>query len=203
MQKEKNMIIFEGEELILHYHEGDSDYIIISFVGAGHSHEAQKSFFLKPIVEKYNISCLGITCKSDNYYLHENIKEIITLCNEISLKYKKVILIGVCMAGYAALKYSKLLNADIVFAMSPACTIDQKILPIHQVAINLLTRVNEKTIKQSTLKQNDFQGKLYVVHDPTIPSNNIDALQIDFLKTIAPQAVYIPVFFLGMLLFMI
>lgn len=191
------MIIFKGQEILLHQHKGNTDYIIISFIGAGHNHEADNNFFLKPIVEKYNISCLGITSKIDNYYIHEDMKEVIALCNQIASSYQKVIVVGLCMAAYAALKYSKLLNADTVFAMCPSCTIDPKLLPVHVIASGLAKRLDEKIVTQSSLTQNDFKGKLYIAYDPTVSPDTIDARQVDYLKQLAPQAIYIPAHFTG------
>lgn len=189
------MIIFEGEELFLHYHKGDTDYIIITFLGAYETDIAREKFFLKPIVEKYNISCIGITPKIDNYYLHFDMHEIISLCNNITKDYKKIILIGQSVAGYAVLKYSKQLNADIVLALAPRATLDQDICPITNDSAKIASTLTPEKIKETTIKKDDLQGEVFIVYDPLSPPAWLDKEHIGFLKEQVPHVNFVPTYF--------
>lgn len=190
------MIIFEGKEIILHQHKGETDYIIITFMGAFESNKAHYEFFLKKVVEKYNISCLGFTTTTDHYYLHDDMNEMIALCNEISKDYKKIIIIGLSMGGYAALKYSKQLNADTVLAMTPRCTLDSDIRPLPKSATATRT-LPQEVIKHSTIYENDIQGKIYLVYDPGCTTEDFDVEHIDYLYKLIPQAILVPVYHTG------
>lgn len=192
------MIIFEGKEIIVHHHKGNSNYIIISFEGANECDKASSNFFLKPIMEKYNISCLGITSKTnDYYYIHPEIQKVINICNKISRGYKKIIITGLSMGGYAALKYSKSLNANSVFAMAPQCTINKNICPVYEQIEAVASEFTKEEVEDSTIQAKDLQGEIYLVYDPFSPSDTFDKEHIGFLYRIIPQAITVPTFFSG------
>ncbi|CAI3930529.1 MULTISPECIES: hypothetical protein [Commensalibacter] len=194
------MIIFEGEELYLHHHEGNSDYIIITFLGGYENHLAKETYYLLPIVEKYNISCLGITPKIDNHYLHSDMNHIIPLCNEITKKYKKIIVLGPSMGGYGALKYSKHLNADIVLTLAPRATINQDLCPITTNAAQTLERLTKEEIEQSTIDQNDLKGNIYILYDPLSDPSWLDKHHVGYLLQEIFHANFIPTYYTGHLI---
>ncbi|MDI2112003.1 hypothetical protein [Commensalibacter nepenthis] len=189
------MIIYEGKELFLHHHEGNTDYIIISFLGAHETNIAKETFFLKPIVEKYNISCLGITPKVDNYYLHSDMHEIISLCNDITKNYKKIILIGQSVAGYAVIKYSKQLNADVVLALAPRATLDQEICTVTDETVKIASALTPEQVKETTIKKDDLQGEIFIVYDPLSRSHWLDKEHIGLLKEQIPHVNFIVTYF--------
>lgn len=107
-------IVFEGDELVVHYHQAETDYILVTFEGA-HEHEhATSAFFGKPVIEKLGISCVGITAKANHWYLSKETKTAQEYTRDITKKFPKVIIIGNSMGGHAALAWSKFLNADTV-----------------------------------------------------------------------------------------
>lgn len=192
------MIIFEGEELFLHYHEGISDYILITFASADQTEKAQSDYFLKPIVEKYNLSCLGITTKFDNYYQHSDMYSVISLCNEISQKYTKIILVGLSMAAYAALKFSAALHANIVFAMGGRYTLDAKVASVSGIMQRTVDRLDPHSIIETTIQPDEVSGKLYIAHDTyhgVAGYNAIDHEHIGKIMEHLPNTVLVPVLF--------
>lgn len=192
------MIIFEGEELLLHYHEGTSDYILITFTSADQTEQAHSEYFLKPIVEKYDLSCLGITTKFDNYYQHSDMYHIIPLCNEIAQKYKKIVVTGLSMAAYASLKFSAELKADIVFAMGARYTLDAKTASVSGIMQRTVDRLDPHSIVQTTIQPYDVSGKLYIAHDTyqgIVGYNAIDHEHVDKIIENLPNTVLVPVLF--------
>lgn len=192
------MIIFEGEELFLHYHEGISDYILITFASADQTEKAHSDYFLKPIVEKYNLSCLGITTRFDNYYQHSDMYSIISLCNEISSKYTKTILVGLSMAAYAALKFSAALHANIVFAMGARYTLDATVATVSGIMQRTVDRLDPHSIVETTIQPDEVSGKLYIAHDTyqgVVGYNAIDHEHIGKIIEHLPNTVLVPVLF--------
>ncbi|WP_271834001.1 hypothetical protein [Commensalibacter communis] len=190
------MIIFEGEELLLHFHEAESDYIIISFASADQTEQAYNRYFLKPIVEKYHLSCLGITTKIDNFYQHSDMHHIIPLCNEITQYYKKIIIIGLSMGAYAALKFSAALHANIVFAMGARYTLDAEIAPVCAIMQRTVDRLDPYSIQETTIQPDEVTGKLYIAHDTYhgIPGyNDIDHQHANKIIENLPNSVLVPV----------
>ncbi|MDI2090195.1 hypothetical protein [Commensalibacter oyaizuii] len=193
------MIIFEGEELVLHYHEGHSDYIIITFNGAYEYHHARNTFFLEPVVKKYDISCIGINSKADLYYLIKEMDRVIDLCNDITKNYNKIIIMGLCMGGYGAIKYSRRLNADVVFTMNPRYTLNEKDYAVVDFVKSIMHNFSQEEIEKSTIQAEDVKGKIYIGHDPIDISDisKQDRPQKEVLLKILPHAVSVPIYFSG------
>lgn len=192
------MIIFEGEELLLHYSEGNSDYILITFASADQTENAHSHYFLKPIVEKYHLSCLGITTKFDNYYQHSDIYHIIALCNKFSQSYNKIIIVGLSMAAYAALKFSAALHADIVFAMGARYTLDAEVAMVSGIMQRTVDRLDPYSIAETTIQPDEVSGKLYIAHDTyqgIVGYNAIDHEHISKIIENLPNTVLVPVLF--------
>lgn len=190
------MIVFDGQEIVINYHEGSSDYIFVSFNSLGtNNHENKERYFLKPIAEKYNFSCLGIITKVDNYYLHPEMQQVIEVCNNITKNYKKIIVIGLSMGGYGALKYSKALNADIVFTMSPRCTIDIEQQPLYSKEVEIAATLPPEVVKNSTIKADDVGGKVFLVCDPLSPPDSLDFEHSTHLRQELPRAHFLPTYF--------
>lgn len=192
------MIIFEGEELLLHYHEGTSDYILITFASADQTDQAYHRYFLQPIAEKYQLSCLGITTKVDNFYQHSDMHHIIPLCNEITQRYKKVIIIGLSMGAYAALKFSAELHANIVFAMGARYTLDASVASVCGIMQRTVDRLDTYSIQETTIQPHEVSGKLYIAHDiyqGTAGYNDIDHQHAYQIIEKLPNTVLVPVLF--------
>lgn len=190
------MIVFDGQEIVINYHEGSSDYIFVTFNSLGtNNHENKERYFLQPIAEKYNFACLGIITKVNNYYLHPEMQEVIDICNNITKNYKKVIITGLSMGGYGALKYSKALNADVVFPMSPRCTIDLEQQPLYGPEVDIAATLPPEVVKNSTIKADDVGGKVFLVFDPLSPPNNLDIEHLTHLRQELPRARFLPTYF--------
>ncbi|MDI2112179.1 hypothetical protein [Commensalibacter nepenthis] len=190
------MIIFEGEELLLHFHEAASDYIIISFASADQTEHAYDRYFLQPIAEKYHLSCLGITTKIDNFYQHSDMHHIIPLCNEITQHYKKIIIIGLSMGAYAALKFSAALHANIVFAMGARYTLDVMVAPVCGIMQRTIDRLDPYSIQETTIFPHEVSGKLYIAHDiykGILGYNDIDHRHANKIMENLPNSVLVPV----------
>ncbi|OUI78156.1 hypothetical protein HK18_08875 [Commensalibacter intestini] len=192
------MVIFEGEELLLHYHEGTSDYILITFASADQTDQAHHRYFLQPIAEKYQLSCLGITTKIDNFYQHSDMHHIIPLCNEITQNYQKVIIIGLSMGAYAALKFSAELHANIVFAMGARYTLDASVASVCGIMQRTVDRLDPYSIQETTIHPHEVSGKLYIVHDTyqgLAGYNDIDHQHVYQIIEKLPNTVLVPVLF--------
>lgn len=192
------MVIFEGEELLLHYHEGTSDYILITFASADQTDQAYHRYFLQPIAEKYQLSCLGITTKVDNFYQHSDMHHIIPLCNEITQNYQKIVIIGLSMGAYAALKFSAELHANIVFAMGARYTLDASIASVCGIMQRTVDRLDPYSIQETTIQPHEVSGKLYIAHDTyqgTPGYNDIDHQHAYQIIEKLPNTVLVPVVF--------
>ncbi|KXV34179.1 hypothetical protein AD940_08360 [Gluconobacter thailandicus] len=157
------MIVFEGDELVVHYHQGETDYVLVTFQGAHEGSNAAKRFFGSSIVPKLGITCVGVTSKVNHWYFSPDTSLVQKRVLEITQKFSKVIIVGYSMGAHTALAWSKLLNAETVLSLAPKWSIDPDESPVHQhyIANNL-----RPDMKGMGIRKDQVQGRLFVAYDP-------------------------------------
>lgn len=118
--------VFEDENNLVIYQEGQTDYVLITFNHMGKL--GRRAFWGQDVAEKLGISCIGIVPKKPHWYPYSSIQTMLPLLLEKLTPYKERITYGFSMGAYAALKYSNALNATNVLAFSPQYSIDPKIV---------------------------------------------------------------------------
>ncbi|QNT79387.1 hypothetical protein [Entomobacter blattae] len=113
------MIIFDSDDIIVQYEPGNTDYVLITFMGVGHEEEARESFFLKGYCLKHNISCVGFTSLKRSWYLSEHTEHALQACLSVTRNYRKAIGIGSSAGGFAVIKHAQRLNCEFVFSLAP------------------------------------------------------------------------------------
>lgn len=98
------MIIFNGKDICVHYNEGHTDFLLITFMGIGHETAWENQYFAKPFVENQNISCLGIVSKERNWYVTDEIQNVFAIIDAVRATYKKIITIGLSAGGVCCIK---------------------------------------------------------------------------------------------------
>ncbi|GAN89671.1 hypothetical protein Gbfr_007_128 [Gluconobacter frateurii M-2] len=157
------MIIFEGDELVVHYHQGNTDYALVTFEGAHETKNATKTFFGAPVVRKLGITCIGVTAKVDHWYISPDTSAVQECILNITKKFSKIVVIGISMGAHTALSWSKILNADTVLAMAPKWSLDPDECPVHQY---YLTHNFRDSMKGMGIRKEQLQGRLFVAYDP-------------------------------------
>ncbi|MCX2561413.1 hypothetical protein OQ252_08410 [Acetobacter farinalis] len=182
-------ILYNGNDTVVHFHAGAEDFVIITFMGLYHEEDAEDTYFLKPIAEKLNYTCIGITTKKQNWYVSSEMEEVISICRSMT-EGKKVITFGPSMGGYAAIKYSNRLNADYVLALAPKFSIyhEDCSLPEHY------TQYIKEYMKDMAIKPEDTKGEIYICYDP---SEEVDNFQAYETSRRCKSSVLIPVFYAG------
>ncbi|QDH14949.1 hypothetical protein E3E11_02695 [Oecophyllibacter saccharovorans] len=155
------MIIYNGNELVLHKVAGESNFTLITFMGVNYHDRAMNLFFLEKLSKKYKFNCYGITTKKPNWYISSEIDEIARII-ELDGDYNIRILAGPSMGGFAAIKFSRLFKADIVFAMAPQYTID----PDIESKFNNYSQFYNDSMSNMTISNNDLRGKIFIAVDP-------------------------------------
>lgn len=117
-------ILFSGKELVVHYTEGYSDYLLITFIGAYHEGSALDGFFLQNFALQKQVTCIGITTHRRSYYISPEIEQVFEIVRPFRERFAKVVVVGQSMGGYAAIKYSSRLGADCVLTFAPGFSID-------------------------------------------------------------------------------
>ncbi|KRI52774.1 hypothetical protein [Acinetobacter pittii] len=116
-------IIFEDEHIRAIFLPGDSNTLVLSFGdlitrASGLSINAEKSLI------KYQYNVIGVMPKQKSWFPQESMVELAKAISPILEGFKNIVGYGGSMGGYAAIKYSNLLNMNRVIAFVPQYSID-------------------------------------------------------------------------------
>lgn len=169
-------IVYEGSELVVHFNEGNSDYIVITFVGSWETENALSTFFAEKVISNNNITAFGITSKVDFWYISEETDDVINFLKEKTQTYKNIILIGLSMGGYPALVWSKKLNATTVFSMAPKYSLDPNECNVkeHYIERNFRSQMIGMSVKNKNI-----YGRVFIAYDPY---DEYDSYHVDLIK---------------------
>ncbi|WP_227062627.1 hypothetical protein [Acinetobacter pittii] len=116
-------IIFEDEHIRAIFLPGDSNTLVLSFGdlitrASGLSINAEKSLI------KYQYNVIGVMPKQKSWFPQASMIELAKAISPILEDFKNIVGYGGSMGGYAAIKYSNLLNMNRVIAFVPQYSID-------------------------------------------------------------------------------
>jgi hypothetical protein len=121
----KHVVIFEDSNISVIFHRGSSDYLLITF-GDLINLANDDHFYAENPAKKLSISCLGFMAKEPNWFPTESVeaayKHVFTLVSH----FEQRVTYGGSMGGYAAIKFSALLNANQAIAFCPQWSIDRE-----------------------------------------------------------------------------
>ena len=191
------MIVFNGKEVVLHYEEGRSDYVVVSFVGAFHETEAEWLYLLKDLAARENVSCLGFAVRERNFFRSSEMPAALDIAASITRKFGRVISIGHSMGGYACIKYSKAVNADYVISVSPHYSVNVEDLELANEAERkrASSMIKSAGIRFSALMEDmkitadDCRGRIVLVYNPR---NDIDSYNARLCMKAVPSAYELP-----------
>jgi len=75
-------VIFEGDDLVVHEIEGDSDYAVITFEQADQGVHATNTFFAEKPLRYNKIQCIGITAKRSEWFISDEVEHVKNLVNQ-------------------------------------------------------------------------------------------------------------------------
>lgn len=176
------MIIFNGQQIIAHSHEGATDYLLVSFSQLNNDQSWDRHYFLQPQVEQANISCIGVMTTETGFYISPEMAEVARLVEE-ARGDRPVIVFGQSMGGYAALKFSKALRADYVLSFSPYYSVDPDDLELpsereRRILVHYMSQhgaVMRPAFKGMGIRAPDVSGRLVLLYDPAVWVDDYDA----------------------------
>jgi len=159
----ENLTIALTDTLFISYHKGTSDFIVVTFAPAHPDYCISGNYFGKTPIERSDIAAIGIVSYLSDWYPKSLICNYIDQINRITKHYSRIILYGCSMGAYAAIKHSKVLNADIVVALSPF----KSIHPDDAPYLGEYYKTFEfAAINNMAIRPADVAGKIYALYDP-------------------------------------
>jgi hypothetical protein len=121
-------LLIETEHTCTFFQPGTSDFLMITFGHMGKP--GRRTFWGQAATEKLGINCIGLVPKHPHWYPASDFEQILEVIRPVIEKFSEVICYGFSMGGYAALKFSKRVNAKHVLAFSPQASINPEILGV-------------------------------------------------------------------------
>ncbi|MCB8879866.1 hypothetical protein ACELLULO517_06445 [Acidisoma cellulosilytica] len=157
---ERTEILHKNRSLEVHFRRGNSPFCLITF-NPLETRSNGRFYWGRAIAEKWDYTCLGFVTHGNNWFPELDMEEAVQAVGPYLSGEN--ILYGCSMGGYAAVRYSKLLNAKMVIAFSPLLSIDPQDVPddrrwhrLHRPQLHPNMRVRERHV----------QGDLLVFYDP-------------------------------------
>ncbi|TKA84360.1 hypothetical protein [Sulfitobacter sp. 15WGC] len=187
-------IIYDSEDIIAIYNSGDHSYgSIIHFSGALVS-QGQIPPWAKSVFSKWPGDTILISPKNKKYFAPTLVESLFLQLPKLR---KPIIVLGSSMGAYAALKYSRKINADATLAFSPQYAISPHEAPFDK---RRHAFYNANIHGNMAVKSSDVSGRVSVFYDPDIALDKLHAEEI--LKKVRTAHI-IPVIYSGHDLFRI
>ncbi len=142
---------------------GATDYLVISFATKNEVANGS-SYWLKSVADKAGLSMIGFMPRGPNWYPQKDVVAAIEVLRGELAAFKKIIVIGTSMGGYAALKYSARLGASHVLSFAPQFSIDPK--DVGDFDKRFLSSFKEHLNADMAIAPSDVGGDAYVFYDP-------------------------------------
>jgi tetratricopeptide (TPR) repeat protein len=173
--------IAETENIEALFIPGSGSLLLITFNNIGDLANGKKIWAL-PAAQRLNLPALGFMAKSRNWFPPDEMAELIQRAQHILQAYQERVSYGFSMGGYAAIKFSRLLNTSASLALAPQWSISPLSAPWeHRFAAYLLPWHDRMQIESS-----DCLGRIYLVFDDKHASDSQHADHIGKAASIYP-----------------
>ncbi|OTG68736.1 hypothetical protein B9T25_04420 [Acinetobacter sp. ANC 4470] len=174
-------IIFEDEQIRAIFLKGSSDELIFSFGdlitrAKGLSINAEKS------LSKHGFNVIGIMPKQKSWFPESSMRQMFAEIQDLIAPFKIRIGYGGSMGGYAAIKYSNLLDLKRVVALVPQYSINPDDVkdPRYNMFFHAELNANMQIQPQDVSAEREY----IVIYDPYCPEDRAQYLK---LEQVLPQ----------------
>lgn len=156
------MLIYSDENLEVFHRAGSSSYVLVTF----NEMEMQANgsrFWGQRFCEKADVSAVGFISRRPNWFPAASMAKASVAVAPILRQASERILYGHSQGGYAALRYRRLLDADVAIAFCPQISIDPQTVPFD----GRFTRHFTPSLHEDmAIAPEHAAGRAYVFHDP-------------------------------------
>lgn len=159
----EKQIVFEDEHIRAIFMPGSSSELIFSFGdlitrAKGLTINAEKS------LQKFDFNVLGIMPKDKSWFPQGSMWNMLEAVAELIAPFKKRIAYGGSMGGYAAIKYSNLLDVQRAVAMVPQYSIDPE--DVHDARYNMFFQSELNADMRIKLGDVSSEREYIIIYDP-------------------------------------
>lgn len=169
-------IIFEDEQIRAIFLRGSSDELIFSFGdlitrAKGLSINAEKSLL------KHDFNVIGIMPKQKSWFPESSMRQMFTEIEDLIAPFKMRIGYGGSMGGYAAIKYSNLLDLKRVVALVPQYSINPD--DVEDPRYNMFFHAELNANMQIQPQDVSAEREYIVVYDPYCPEDRAQYVKLE------------------------
>ena len=169
-------IIFEDEQIRAIFLRGSSDELIFSFGdlitrAKGLSINAEKSLL------KHDFNVIGIMPKQKSWFPESSMRQMFTEIEDLIAPFKTRIGYGGSMGGYAAIKYSNLLDLKRVVALVPQYSINPE--DVEDPRYNMFFHAELNANMQIQPQDVSAEREYIVVYDPYCPEDRAQYVKLE------------------------
>ena len=178
-------IIFEDDQIRVIFLKGTSNELVFSFGdlitrAKGNSINAEKS------LHKYDFNVIGIMPKQKSWFPEQSMLAMFEQIRSWIAPFATRIAYGGSMGGYAAIKYSNLLNVQRVVAMVPQFSIDPT--DVEDPRYNMFYQPELNSHMRVQLGDVAPSREYIIIYDPYYAA---DRAHVECLKPLLPSAKYL------------
>ncbi len=159
---ENIIVIYEDEEIKVVFCPGRSDFAVITF-GDMVSLADGVRFFADTPLKKLGFTAVGVMAKKTNWFPRANMHACAPCINRTLRDYETRVVYGGSMGGYAAIKYSRLLEASHVISLCPQWSLDSSECDGFNPGWE---SYYVEEMKGMGIRHNDVQGQVFIFVDP-------------------------------------
>ena len=158
MLDDRTRLLIDNEFLEVFARRGSSAFTLVTFSSFG-VYADGASYWGQGIAEKLDLSCIGIMSRAETWFPDASMEHCLPAI--LSMLRGRVLVYGSSMGAYAAIKYSRRLEADTVIAFSPQATISDADLPGNPYAAFFRRELHVGM----RVKFEDLGGQIYLFYD--------------------------------------
>ena len=172
----EKQIIFEDEQIRAIFLRGSSDELIFSFGdlitrAKGLSINAEKSLL------KHDFNVIGIMPKQKSWFPESSMRQMFAEIEDLIAPFKTRIGYGGSMGGYAAIKYSNLLDLKRVVALVPQYSINPD--DVEDPRYNMFFHAELNANMQIQPQDVSAEREYIVVYDPYCPEDRAQYVKLE------------------------
>jgi hypothetical protein len=174
-------IVFENDDLCVLFRAGGSAHLLITF-GDAITFARERRYFAETIADEFDLNALGFMAKTPNWFPQNSMTAAMPHLRTLLAAFPRRLLYGCSMGGYGAIKFSRLLGATDVVALSPQWSIDpDECGDVESGFRQLFT----PSMRGMGIRPSDIAGRLNILYDPGHPD---DPYHFATLQRMSPGA---------------
>lgn len=155
------MILFNGQEIILHATPGIGDKLVVTFTSFEKSGGASTGGW-QGTVERLGFPGLFFISKQNHWFNSHELDTAVEIARKFRDQFKDALLTGASMGGHAALRLYSDLNASVTVAISPQYCIRNELVPFEKrwTQESIKIKKYDRKIDEKCTKMNS-----YIIYD--------------------------------------